>query len=105
MPGFPRRPVDRSRPFIPAERNELDMYSLGILTFASCLLCLLLTPIIRNWSIRFGLVDHPDNQRKVHMAATPRTGGVPILISYLGAYAILLLLPTKASRLIGDNLG
>ncbi len=81
------------------------MYSLGILTFASCLLCLLLTPVMRNWSIRFGLVDHPDNQRKVHMAATPRTGGVPILISYLGAYAILLLLPTKASGLIGDNLG
>jgi UDP-GlcNAc:undecaprenyl-phosphate GlcNAc-1-phosphate transferase len=81
------------------------MYSLGILTIASCLLCLLLTPVMRNWSIRLGLVDHPDNKRKVHAAPTPRTGGVPILISYVGAYAILLLLPTKASGLIGDNLG
>lgn len=81
------------------------MYSLCILIVASCLFTLLLTPVVRDWSIRLGLVDRPDLKRKFHGTAIPRTGGVPILVSYVGAYALLLLLPLKASGLIAENLG
>lgn len=81
------------------------MFSLCLLTISSCLLSLLLTPVMRNWSVRVGLVDRPDHRRKIHSAATPRTGGVPILISYMGAYALLLLLPLDASGQIGNKLG
>ncbi|MBZ5619301.1 MAG: undecaprenyl/decaprenyl-phosphate alpha-N-acetylglucosaminyl 1-phosphate transferase [Acidobacteriia bacterium] len=60
---------------------------------------------MRDWSVRLGLVDRPDHKRKLHNAATPRTGGVPILVSYAGAYALLLLLPLDASGLIEENFG
>ncbi|HYW43266.1 MAG TPA: MraY family glycosyltransferase [Bryobacteraceae bacterium] len=80
------------------------MYSLSILTTTAFLLSLLLTPLMRDWSIRLGLVDHPDQKRKLHAAATPRTGGVAILASYLGAYALLLLLPLNGSGFIEEHL-
>ena len=79
------------------------MFALGLLTITACLLCLLLTPLARDWSIRLGLVDRPDHKRKIHPAATPRTGGIPILLSYGGAYAFLLLLPLSASAIVAAN--
>jgi UDP-GlcNAc:undecaprenyl-phosphate GlcNAc-1-phosphate transferase len=79
------------------------MYTLGFLTITACILCLLLTPLVRNWSIRLGLVDRPDHKRKVHAAATPRTGGVPILLSYGGAYALVLLLPPATTGIMAAN--
>jgi UDP-GlcNAc:undecaprenyl-phosphate/decaprenyl-phosphate GlcNAc-1-phosphate transferase len=79
------------------------MYSLGILTISAFFLSLVLTPFLRNWSVRVGLTDKPDQKRKFHAAPIPRTGGIPILLSYLGAYVILLLLPVQSSNLIADN--
>jgi len=79
------------------------MYSLAILTVAALLLSLLLTPLLRDWSIRAGLMDRPDQKRKLHAVATPRTGGIPILISYVGAYSVLLLLPLHGGALIATH--
>jgi UDP-GlcNAc:undecaprenyl-phosphate GlcNAc-1-phosphate transferase len=79
------------------------MYTLCLLTITACILCLLLTPLTRYWSSRLGLVDRPDYQRKIHAAVTPRTGGIPILLSYVGAYALLLLLPLQTSGMIAAN--
>ena len=41
------------------------MYSLIFLAFTSFTLSLLLTPLVRNLSLRLGLVDLPDGYRKV----------------------------------------
>jgi UDP-GlcNAc:undecaprenyl-phosphate/decaprenyl-phosphate GlcNAc-1-phosphate transferase len=81
------------------------MYSLGLLSLVSLVLSLVLTPIVRNWSLRMGLVDRPDHRRKIHKVATPRTGGVAIMASYAGAYGLLLLLPLRAGALIQGNFG
>ena len=81
------------------------MYSICILTATACMLSLLLTPLVRDWSIRLGLLDRPDHVRKLHAVATPRTGGVAILASYAGAYALLLALPLSGSGFIAANLG
>ena len=62
------------------------LLSLGTLAFV---LCLILTPIFRFFSLKLGLVDKPDNHRKVHTRPIPRTGGVPIAISY--ALALILV--------------
>src|SRR5437764_1908355 len=51
---------------------------------------LLLTPIIRRLSIRWGWLDVPRDDRRVHHKAIPRVGGLAILISVLIA---LLSLP------------
>jgi len=80
------------------------MHPVLILTVSACLLSLLITPVIRDWSLRLGLVDHPDETRKIHKTATPWTGGVAILLSYLGAFALLLLLPLNEGKYISGNL-
>jgi UDP-GlcNAc:undecaprenyl-phosphate GlcNAc-1-phosphate transferase len=79
------------------------MYTLGLLTITACLLCLLLTPLTRYWSMRLGLVDRPDQKRKLHPCAVPRTGGVPILLSYCMAYGLALMLPLSASGMIASH--
>src|SRR5262245_23411266 len=79
------------------------MYSLGILGALGFLLSLLLTPVLRDWSIRAGLVDRPDKTRKIHAVAIPRTGGIPIMLSYAGAFGVLFLLPMRGGEIIGSN--
>src|SRR5215467_12046737 len=76
------------------------MYSLLALTSAAFFLSLVLTPLMRDWSIRLGLIDLPDGRRKLHTGVIPRSGGVPILISYAGAFAIWLATPLSARGLI-----
>ncbi len=67
----------------------LVIISIGVLTFV---LSLLLTPFVRNTVLRFGLVDQPDNFRKIHKTPIPRLGGVAIVLSYGAAIGILKLL-------------
>ncbi len=81
------------------------MYSLCLLSVISLVLSLILTPAVRNWSIRLGLLDRPDQRRKIHKVAIPRTGGVAIMASYAGAYGLLLLLPLNAVAVIHENFG
>ncbi|PWU09318.1 MAG: hypothetical protein C5B51_06440 [Terriglobia bacterium] len=59
------------------------LLSLGVFAFLSSLI---LTPVIRDWFLRFGIVDHPDANRKIHTSPVPRVGGLAILLSYLIAY-------------------
>ena len=76
------------------------MYSLALLGFSSFLLALFLTPVVRNLSWRWGLVDEPGEERRVHTSAVPRVGGVAIFVAYLGAFGILLLSDLAASRFV-----
>ena len=68
----------------------------GTLAF---LLCLLLTPLCRNFAIRLGLVDQPDGVRKMHRQPIPRIGGIPIVLSYAIALGIMLLCAPSWARL------
>ncbi len=63
--------------------------SLGLTAFV---LCLVGTPLIRNYFIRMGKVDHPDDDRKFHKQAVPRSGGIGIVLSYFAAIGIVYLL-------------
>jgi UDP-GlcNAc:undecaprenyl-phosphate GlcNAc-1-phosphate transferase len=65
------------------------MYSLIFLAVVSFVLCLILTPVIRTLSIRFGFVDLPDSKRKLHNRPIPRVGGLAVALSFL--LSILLL--------------
>ena len=60
------------------------LISLGLFGF---LAALNVTPIIRDVAVRFGIVDVPDNRRKLHRQPTPRVGGIAIFLSYALAFA------------------
>jgi UDP-GlcNAc:undecaprenyl-phosphate GlcNAc-1-phosphate transferase len=68
------------------------MIALLILGISSLLLSLMLTPLCRTVSLRLSLVDIPDASRKLHPHPIPRLGGVAIVLSYLGAFGIVLTL-------------
>lgn len=61
-----------------------------IALFAIALLSsLVLTPLIRRLSTRYGWLDVPRDERRVHFKAIPRLGGLAILASVLIALLIL----------------
>jgi UDP-GlcNAc:undecaprenyl-phosphate/decaprenyl-phosphate GlcNAc-1-phosphate transferase len=64
--------------------------TLGVI---SIILALILTPLVRDCIGKFGFLDHPDGDRKVHATALPRVGGIAIVISYIATFGIALALP------------
>src|SRR5258708_16723873 len=53
---------------------------------------LLVTPLLRRFCERYRLVDEPLDNRRVHLKAVPRLGGVAIFLSLLIPLSVLLLL-------------
>ncbi len=80
------------------------MFSLLLAVIASFLPAILLTPICRDLSIRFGWVDKPDHKRKVHAEPIPRIGGIPIVLAYAAAFGALLLTPLQGHRIVEQSL-
>jgi UDP-GlcNAc:undecaprenyl-phosphate/decaprenyl-phosphate GlcNAc-1-phosphate transferase len=80
------------------------MYSLLFLAFISFIFSLLLTPLVRNVFRRLGIVDEPDNARKLHQRAIPRVGGVAIALSYALAFGVLLITNLKGGAIVSDAL-
>lgn len=80
------------------------MYSLLFLGIVSCVLSLLLTPVVRNASLRLGLVDQPDQARKFHMAPVPRLGGVAIFLAVIGSYVLLLAVRLSSGTIVWEGL-
>jgi UDP-GlcNAc:undecaprenyl-phosphate GlcNAc-1-phosphate transferase len=72
------------------------LFTLGVTAF---LLCFVMTPMWRDIFLRANIVDQPDAQRKFHVRAVPRVGGIPIVLSYAGALAGLLLFNPGGGRL------
>jgi UDP-GlcNAc:undecaprenyl-phosphate GlcNAc-1-phosphate transferase len=65
------------------------MNALIVLGALSLILCLILTPLCRDAALKLGLVDVPGGDRKFHLRAVPRIGGVAIVLSYAGALALM----------------
>jgi len=80
------------------------MYSFVFLVAVSLMTCLALTPLCRDLFQRAGLLDHPDQFRKTHTRAIPRTGGIPIAIAYVGSFALWLLSPLSEGSALSQNL-
>jgi len=80
------------------------MYSLIFLALLSFLLALLITPLVRNAARRWNLVDRPDAHRKLHQSPVPRVGGIAIALSFVGAFALLVVAGFKGGLLILDSI-
>ncbi len=79
------------------------MYSLLLLGITSFLASLLLTPLVRDLALRFGLVDTP-NDRKAHVIPIPRLGGVAIFAATLIAYAVLFLMGLNGVAIVKNSI-
>ena len=79
------------------------MYSLAFLAATGFLFSLLLTPVVRNLSRRWGVVDVPGGDRTIHDRPIPRVGGIAIAIAYLLAYCCLMLVKLKGGIIIWDS--
>jgi UDP-GlcNAc:undecaprenyl-phosphate GlcNAc-1-phosphate transferase len=80
------------------------MYSILFLGFLSFLLALILTPLVRNLFRRWGMVDHPDGDRKHHERPVPRVGGIPLIVAYVCSLGVLSLTGLSAGALVGEAL-
>lgn len=70
-----------------------------LLFFLSALaLSFLLTSIVKQIAIRYGVLDYPDKERKQHAKATPLLGGVAIFLT------VSLILYFKRDILVSGNL-
>jgi UDP-GlcNAc:undecaprenyl-phosphate GlcNAc-1-phosphate transferase len=76
------------------------MYSLLALFICSCVLSLVLTPLVRNMAMRLGVVDHPDNLRRIHKTPVPRVGGIAIFVAVVGSYGLVLLARFSAGHIV-----
>lgn len=73
------------------------MPALLLMVAASFLFALILTPLLRDFFKRRGVLDYPDQERKLHPGPVPHLGGVPIVLAYLLAVAALPLFGTDAA--------
>ena len=80
------------------------MYSLFVLASASLIFSLFLTPLVRNVAWHFGIVDQPDQERKIHSSPIPRIGGVAIFASVIGAYGLLLIVRFSSGAIVWADL-
>ena len=60
---------------------------------------LLLVPLLRTLAHSVGLVDHPDNDRKLHSKPVALGGGLAIYLVLVAAFAATIVLSLAAFRL------
>lgn len=65
------------------------MNSLIWLALVSFGLSLILTPIMRDVFRSYGVVDEPDQGRKIHKYPIPRVGGIAVAISYAASFFVV----------------
>lgn len=70
----------------------------------SLLLALGLTPLVRDHVGHLGFLDHPDGDRKKHLAAVPRVGGIAIVGAYVATFALALVLPFSYAYVLHNAL-
>ncbi len=74
-------------------------------TVVAACVSLVLTPFVIRLSRRCGLVDNPDNRRKLHGRSVPLGGGVVLLASFLVGCAVCLLIPSSYAGLVEQQGG
>ena len=75
------------------------MHAIIILGLASFVFCLVLTPLFRGIFVRLNVVDRADTDRKIHVGAIPRIGGIPIVLSYVLALGLVLFISPASATL------
>lgn len=79
--------------------DQLSFYLL--MAIMSMAICMAIIPVMMHYAPQLGMIDHPD-QRKVHVSAIPRTGGIGIVVGLVIPLLIWLdASPFNTSLIIG----
>lgn len=82
------------------------MQSLVAVSFAlSLCLSLIFVPVVRYFARRFGMVDRPDAERKLHKQPVALAGGVAVFASILCTFVCVALLRDQMGWLQGERIG
>jgi UDP-GlcNAc:undecaprenyl-phosphate GlcNAc-1-phosphate transferase len=79
------------------------MKAILFLGFISFVICLVITPVIRRILLRWGILDFPDGNRKIHTRTVARAGGLALAIAYPASLALLLLIPSDAAKFVRNH--
>jgi UDP-GlcNAc:undecaprenyl-phosphate/decaprenyl-phosphate GlcNAc-1-phosphate transferase len=84
--------LDKAGPPVADTPSRLSFFAPLIAFAIAATIGLVLTPMIAAVARRYGWLDEPDGQRRMHKLAVPRLGGVAIFAGVLaGLFAVLLL--------------
>ena len=78
---------------VPPPKTAVAAFSLALLISA------LLTPHVRRFAEKYGLLDQPRDSRKIHSRAMPRLGGVAIIAAFYAPLLALLMYETGLGEL------
>ena len=84
---------------------SLPLQAVGLVAAAllcAALISLITTPVVKSLAIRFGAVDVPKDNRRMHDHPIPRMGGLAIFLGFL--FSVLIFLPLS-TQLHGMLLG
>lgn len=75
------------------------MLAIFLIGLSAFIVSFILTPICRDLFRKLGIVDKPDDHRKLHANPIPLMGGVPIMISFLIGCLLLTQVPRDLVRI------
>lgn len=74
--------------------SGLDVFHGLISVFVvAFVITLLATPVMRFLAVKFGVVDHPNDERKTHRAPVAYLGGVAVFMGMIGAIGFFFMAP------------
>ena len=80
------------------------MYSLIFLGAISFTISLIFTPLVRNLLRHCGMLDHPDSDRHRHAQPIPKGGGIPLAVSFVASFGLLLVVHLRGVNYIEAGL-
>ncbi|MBX7220154.1 MAG: undecaprenyl/decaprenyl-phosphate alpha-N-acetylglucosaminyl 1-phosphate transferase [Blastocatellia bacterium] len=79
------------------------MRTYTLVFFTSLVASFILTPVIRNYAMRRGMVDDSTEHRKIHVGSIPRLGGIGIFLAFFGSLAMLGLIESQVAHNFRDE--
>ncbi len=75
------------------------------ITTLSLILAAIFTPVVIKVALRYDLVDHPDNKRKIHRKPIPRVGGVALGAAYFIALLVTAVVIVYRQPIASSSFG
>ena len=69
------------------------MTTVALVFLAACFLAICMTQVVIQAAADWGVLDRPDNYRKIHVREVPRLGGMAVYVAFFVPILIVCLFP------------